>query len=286
MSDNKILVIGATGNVGRVLTRRLAEMGEPVKAATRQPQGYGVLENVEPVLFDYDQPDTWAKALTGVDRVFSLTKNADVQPDKTVIPFFDAAKAAGIEHIVFMTAMGVDQAPDALPLRQVEKYLMASGVAYTILRPNWFMQNLNPGFLLPPIQQSGAFYLPAAEAKTSLIDTQDIAAVAAVILTEAGHRGKEYTLTGGEALSYHEAAQIMSEFAGRQITYVPVDDDALRGALTGAGWLTEQAEFMVGLFQGVRQGWAAPVSPAVSQLLGRDPITFTDFARENAAAWR
>lgn len=286
MSDNKILVIGATGNVGRVLTRRLAEMGEPVKAATRQPQGYGVLENVEPVLFDYDQPDTWAKALTGVDRVFSLTKNADVQPDKTVIPFFDAAKAAGIEHIVFMTAMGVDQAPDALPLRQVEKYLMASGVAYTILRPNWFMQNLNPGFLLPPIQQSGAFYLPAAEAKTSLIDTQDIAAVAAVILTEAGHRGKEYTLTGGEALSYHEAAQIMSEFAGRQITYVPVDDDALRGALTGAGWLTEQAEFMVGLFQGVRQGWAAPVSPAVSQLLGRDPITFTEFARENAAAWR
>lgn len=284
--SNKILVIGATGNIGHTLVRLLAEKGAMVKAATRQPHTYTAQTGVEAVAFDYDRPESYAPALAGVDRVFAIPKNADPVAQETLNPFIDAAKAAGVSHVVLSTAMGVDQAPPDLGYRQVELHLMQSGMAYTILRPNWFMQNFNPGFILPMIQQGGAIYLPAGDAPVSFIDTHDIAAVAAKVLTEPVHGGREYTLTGGTALTYAEAAALISKAAGREIRYVPVPDEAMREALTGAGWWSGQVELMVGLFGGVRQGWAAPVVPTLAELLGRAPITLAQFAAENAEAWR
>jgi uncharacterized protein YbjT (DUF2867 family) len=148
------------------------------------------------------------------------------------------------------------------------------------------MQNFNPGFLLPTIQEKGAIYLPTADAKSSFIDTRDIAAVAAVALTEDGHQGKEYTLTGAHALSYTEAAEIIAHVTGRKISYIAISDDDAREAMKSAGWPPEQVEFMIGLFNFVRQGWTASISPAVSSVLGREPIAFEQFARENADAWK
>lgn len=284
--SNKILVIGATGNVGSNLVNFLAEKGEQVRAATRHPDDYPDLANVEAVEFDYDRPETYGPALEGVDRVYVIARNADAHADKVIIPFIDQAEAAGVDHIVLMTAMGVDQAPKEVPYRKIELHLMDAGVDYTILRPNWFMQNFNPGFFLPMIKQNGGIFLPVGDAKTSLIDVRDIAAVAAVVFTEDGHKGKEYALTGGEALSYQEAADIVSEVSGRKIKYVPISDDDLRGAFKQMGFNPEQTEMMVGLFQTVRQGWTAAVTPTVSNLLGREPITFEQFARENADAWK
>lgn len=284
--SGKILVIGATGNVGSPLVESLAEMGEQVKAATRQPQDYPQRENVELVRFDYDSPETHDPALAGVDRLFIIPKNADVQADKSINPIVDRAKAAGVNHIVLMTAMGVDQAGEEVPYRRVELHLMQSGVDYTILRPNWFMQNFSPGFILPMIQQSGTFYLPAADSKTSFIDTRDIAAVAAEVFTQAGHAGQGYTLTGSEALTYSEAAEILSAAAGREIRYVAVDDAAFREALSSAGWLPPQVEMMSGLFHMVRQGWVAAVSPTVGEVLGREPISLQRYAQDHADAWK
>jgi uncharacterized protein YbjT (DUF2867 family) len=283
--SNKILVIGATGNVGHSLVQLLAVKGQTVKAASRHPAKSPQGPNIEAIAFDYDQPASYGPALAGVDRLFAISKTADASPQTTLIPLLDQAKAAGVKHVVLMTAAGVEQAEEA-GLRKVEKHLIASGSAYTILRPTWFMQNFAPGFILPTIQQSGAIYLPAGEGKTSFIDTRDIAAVAAAVLTEPGHAGQEYTLTGDQALTYGEAAAIISQVSGRTVQYVAISEEQMREALLGAGWAPEQAAFMNVLFGAVRAGWAAGISPAVKQILGRDPIKFAQFAAENAAAWR
>ncbi|MCB0164604.1 MAG: SDR family oxidoreductase [Anaerolineae bacterium] len=284
--SHKILVLGATGNVGSSLVEFLVKKGKQVKAATRHPADYPSTDNVEPVSLDFERPETYAPALVGVDRVFALTKTADVQADKTLTPLIDQAKAAGVTQIVLMTALGVDQAPEDVPIRRLELHLINSGIDYTILRPNWFMQNFNPGFLLPMIQQGGTFYLAADDAKTSFIDTRDIAAVAAVVLTEEGHAGKEYALTGGEAFTYSEAAAILSEAANREINYVAIDDGAFREALASAGWRPEQVGFFADLFYIVRQGWVASVSPAVAEILEREPISLQQYAFNYAEAWR
>ena len=284
--SNKILVVGATGNVGSVLVKILSEQGEAIKAATRRPDDYPQLPGVEAVAFDYARPETFGPALEGVDRAFAIAPTADPNAAQTVTPLFEAAKAAGVRHLVLMTAFGVDQAPDDVPYRKLELNLINLGVPYTILRPNWFMQNFAPGFILPSIQQSGGIFLPADDAKTSFIDTRDIAAVAAAALTQSGHENKEYPLTGSQALSYGEAAAILSSAAGRTIAYTSISDDDMRGALLGMGWLPEQADFMATLFDSVRQGWVAPVVPTVSQVLNRDPISLEQYAADHADYWK
>lgn len=281
--SSTILVVGATGNVGHYLVEMLLEKGISVRAATRTPDNYQ-LTGATPIFFDYDQSQTYHTALEGVNRVFFIAKNGDVEPQDTLIPFIDAAVEMGVEHMVLMTAFGVDQA-EGTGLRAVEEYLMNANVAHTIMRPNWFMENFSTGFILPMIQQGGIF-LPAGEAATSLIAARDIASVAATVLTETVHRNQAYALTGGEALTYHEAATLISKATGRTITYVPIPDDTLRQSLLSVGWYPQQADFMVSLFQGVQQGWNAAVLPTVEQITGQPPIPLTQFIEENATVWQ
>lgn len=276
--NHKILVVGATGNVGQNLVPLLAEQGETVKAATRNPNQYQTdYTQVEPVFFDYDQPELFAELLADVDRLFMLALPADPLTIARLIPLVDAAKAANVQHIVMMTAIGVDQAEGA-PLYEVEKYIEASGVAYTFLRPNWFMDNFSTGFIQPMIAEARGIFVPAEDAKTSFIATEDIAAVAAVVLTETGHRGKGYTLTGNEAMSYSEAAQILSEVTGQTINYVPISDADLRQNMSAAGLGAEEVDYFSMLFQFVRAGYTEAIDTAVSLILQREPITLKAFA--------
>ena len=275
---DKILVIGATGHVGSQLVPLLAQRGETVKAATRHPDAYQVSSaQVEPVFFDYDQPDRFAEVLQDVDRLFMLALPADPLTVTRLTPLVDAAKRAHVQHIVMMTAIGVENA-DGTPLREVEKHIEASGVAYTFLRPNWFMDNFSSGFIQPMIAEAKSVFVPAEDAKTSFIATKDIAAVAAVVLTELGHRGKEYTLTGDEALTYAEAAQILSEANNETIQYVPISDEALRQNMSQTGLGDEEVDYFSMLFQSVRAGFTERIDTAVSQLLQQKPITFKEFA--------
>lgn len=283
--SNQTLVIGATGNVGKRLVELLAAQGVGVRAATRQTAGYDGPHGAQPVDFDLDRPETFGPALAGVDHAFVIARSGDAQPENALNAFFDQAKAAGVQHVVFLTAAGVEM-NEEVGLRKAERHLMASGLDYTILRPTWFMQNFSAGFIQPMIAQMGAIYLPAGDGKTSFIDAADIAAVAAVALTQPGHAGQAYTLTGGEALTYGEAAAIISEVAGRPVGYVAIPNEAFRQSLLDNGWPAESAGFMAGLFQPVEQGWAGAVSPAVAAVLGRAPITFRQFAEANAAAWK
>lgn len=281
--SNAIFVTGATGNVGRPLTAQLTEQGEAVRAATRHPDAYDGPDGAEATHFDMGDPGTYEAALGGAERVFVMVPS-DTEAQTQVLPFLDTAAEAGVRRVALMTAMGVDQAPDDAPLRQAELHLQDGGLDYTILRPNWFTQNFAT-YWRGMIEHDGVMRLPAGDAKTSFIDTRDIAAVVATALTEDGHAGQEYTLTGPDTLTYHEAAAILSEAAGREIRYEPVSDEEAHRILTRAGLSDDYAGMLIGLFQNVKAGYAAPVTPAVEQVTGQPPRPVEQFAREHAEAW-
>jgi uncharacterized protein YbjT (DUF2867 family) len=177
--------------------------------------------------------------------------------------------------------MGVEQAPDETPLRRAELTLMDRALDATILRPNWFMQNFTT-FWREMIETDGTMRLPAGNAATSFIDAADIAAVAEATLVEDGHADEAYTLTGPEALTYHEAASLLSEVWGRTVQYEPVDDEEAHRILTAAGLDDDYANMLIGLFQNVRAGHSAPVTQAVSTVTGRTPRSLEDFAAATA----
>jgi uncharacterized protein YbjT (DUF2867 family) len=281
----RILVFGATGKVGGETVRQLAERGAEIRAATRKPGAYRGPGGVQAVELDYDRPETWDAAVAGTRRLFLVSRPGEAAPESYLIPLFEKARAAGLERVVLHTALGVELADD-LGLRKVEKHVMASGVPWTILRPNWFMQNFSHGFVLDSIKGMGGIFLPAAEAKVSFIDTRDIGAVAAKALLEDGHAGKEYGLTGPRALDHAEAAAILSRSAGRTIPYAAIGEDDARRGLAQAGWPASAVEFMLALFRAVRAGHAARVTPDVRTVLGRDPISFEQFADHFAERWR
>ena len=278
---SKTLVIGSTGNVGGALIQELAQAGEAVRAATRNPSRFDGGSGVEPVGFDYADRGTFSTALEGANRVFMIGP-PEPAPDRVMIPFLQEATRHD-RKIVLMTAMGTDLDENA-PLRKVELALEKPGAPFVILRPNWFMDNFHT-IWLPPIQQSGVIPLPAADARTSLIDARDIAAAAAAVLRTDRFDGGAFTLTGPEALSYTEAAGILSAAAEREIRYVAMDDEPFVQSLVDAGVPAELANYLAMLFGFVRQGAAAAISGSVEELTGRAPRTLAQYARDHAAAW-
>jgi uncharacterized protein YbjT (DUF2867 family) len=164
-----------------------------------------------------------------------------------------------------------------------EQAVKASGLEHTFLRPTFFMQNYSTA-LAPSIKSSRVFHEAAGAGKTSFVDARDIAAVAVRALTEAGHNGKSYTLTGGQAIDRNEVAKLIGKAIGAPVEYVAIDDKALRQALAGAPEKT--LELYSAIYGWVRDGATEAVSPDVEQVLGRKPITFADFARDNASIWR
>ena len=278
------LVIGATGTVGHFVVKQLTAQGQPVRAATRQPGAYGAPSaHVHAAQFEYTDASTYAPALDGVARVFMLAP-PDMQAYGHLVPFLDAVAEAGVEQVVLMTAMGVEHAPPEVPLRQAELHLQELNMAATIVRPGWFMQNFL-SYWRSMIESSGTMRLPAGNAATSFVDARDIAAVSVAALTEAGHAGAAYTITGPEALTYHEAADVLSEAWSRDIRYEPVSDETALDLFTSAGLDADYAEMLVGLFQGVRAGQAAAVSPDVEEVTGQPPRSLHQFAADTAGAW-
>jgi uncharacterized protein YbjT (DUF2867 family) len=281
----RVLVLGATGNVGSALVAALARRGEEVAAATRRP-GDGGAESraVIRVKFDYDDPSTFAAALSGVDRVFLAVRPGDDEADRTAIPFIDAAKRAGVRRVVALTAMGVENL-DGAALRIIERHLEQSGLAWTYLRPNFFMQIFAREPLVTGIRAAGVLCVPAGDAGVSFIDVRDIADVAAAALTASGHEGQAYMLTGPGALTHGEVAALLAGCTGRPIRYEPLDEDRARALLSGSGLPPARVERLLGFYRLVRSGWCSPVSPVVASVLGRPPRSMAAFVREHATVW-
>ena len=239
-----ILVTGATGHVGSELVRLLAEQGAPARALVHSPDKAAPIQRLglQTALGDFEQPDTLDAAMAGCDHLFLLSPPSPRQPQQEQ-HVIDAAKRAGVSRVVKKTVLGAD--PDAPVVfgrwhGQIEQHLAQSGLAHTLLQPNSFMQN----FLLSaqPVADQGALYGMTGAGRTSYIDTRDIAAVAAQVLTSPGHQGQRYTLTGPEALSAAEVAERLSTATGRQVRYVNMAPDAFGQALAAlaclAGWST------------------------------------------------
>jgi len=195
----------------------------------------------------------------------------------------DEAKRAGVKRIVKLSVIGAAAEGFIFARwhRAVEKYIEASGLAWTFLRPNGFMQNV-VNYMGETIRSQSAIYSPAGNAAASHIDARDIGAVGARVLTEKGHDGKAYELTGPAALTDGQIAEILSRVLGRTIRYVPISPEQYKQAAVAAGTPEGYADALVDLYRYYAEGKAAVVTPAVRELTGRDPTPFEQFARDHA----
>ena len=281
-----ILVTGATGTVGSDVLRGLAgREGIQVRAAVRDSSKAAALAGpgVEVALFDYSKPETLAPACHGVDTIFMVSPFA---PDGVAqsSALLDVARAAGVKHVV---KLSVTHSVRGITVGHwhaaIDDALKKSGMAWTILLPGGFMQNFVE---TSAPQRDGGLYLPAGDAKATFIDTRDIAAIAVKALAEPGHQGKEYALTGPEALTYAEVAAIMSEVSGRQIHYVNVPEAAARQAMLGAHLPEWLVDVILELNAWSKAGGAVEINSTVQDLLGRPATTFREFARDYADHWK
>jgi uncharacterized protein YbjT (DUF2867 family) len=290
-----ILVMGATGTLGGEVVKQLSSSTPAVniKAGVHSAQNVNKVKDgdkVEVVLIDYNKPETLKEALSQVDKLFLLTPdvpNAHELASNLVIE----AKKAGIRHIVKQSVMGADLEADVGTFRlhrQAEEIIEQSGIPFTFLRPNEFMQNFI-NFHSHFIKNNNAFYLPLEDAKVSLVDVRDIAAVAVKSLTEDRsdkHNNNTYLITGPEALSYYQAAEILSSATDKKISYVNISEEEARGAMKEMGmsdWLINTISELHDYF---RKGNASQVSSAVEEVTGKKPISFSQFAKDYAEAFR
>jgi len=278
-----ILTTGATGNLGRAVLTALSTKGFKVKATARNLAKAAFPAGVDAVRFDHQDPATFDPAIQGVDGLFLLAPPLDPDAPNKLNPVIDRAKALGVRRVVFNSVFGVDAVEQA-PLRRIERHLMDSGLDYTILRPNFFMENFSTGFLAPTVKQGGVF-LAAGDGKTSFISVADIAEVVASTF-QNGLSGKEYNLTGPEALDHATATSILSKVIGRAITYHPLTGEAMSKRMRDNGLPESAVQYIGVLYRVVRTGCAAAVTQDVETVTGRRPRTFEAFARENATAWR
>jgi len=284
-----ILVTGATGLNGKELLRKLSARGVAVRALVRNPakaEAIAALPHVEIVQGDMAQPETLVTALRGVDRAMLISSSDPVMLD-VQSNFIDAAKRAGVKHVVKLSGImpELDSAFRFARMHgEIEKRLEASGMAFTHLRAGEFM----PAYFrqVPNITAKGAIFLPMEDARIASIDVGDIAEIAARVLTGAGHEGKIYPLTGPQALTMTEVAEKLSTATGQTIRYVNVPPEAARQAQLAAGMPPFLADALFELFAERRNGKEARVWPDAAALLGRPPTSFDDFARRNAAVFR
>lgn len=279
------LVMGALGNVGSEVVKYLLEQGVSVRAADIFPDKlkgrFG--DEVEPVWFDFNKPETFAPTFTGIRRMFLIRPPQITNIQKEMVPALEAAKTAGVRSIVFLSLIGIEQ-NTVVPHYKVEQWLINSGLDYTFLRCSFFMQNLNTTHRAE-IRDDSEIYIPAGKARTSFLDVRDIGAVAAMVLTRSGHEKKAYDLTGSEALDYYQVAELFSQVLERKITYK--NPSALSFFLRQ---LQRKSKLMFALvttwlYSNTRNGMANVVNAEVEHLLGRKPKLMRQYIVDYKENW-
>jgi uncharacterized protein YbjT (DUF2867 family) len=284
-----ILVTGATGLNGTALVRKLSTKGVPLRALVRnaaKAAEIAALPNVEIAIADMAKPETLPAALAGVDRAM-LNSSADPAMVEVQSNFIAAAAKAGVRHVVKLS--GIMPELDS-PFRfarmhgEIEQRLEASGMAFTHLRAGEFM----PSYFrqVPMILAQGALFLPMENQRIASIDIGDLAEIAALVLTNPGHEGKIYPLTGPQALTMTEVAKRLSAATGKTIKYINVPPEDVRKAQLAAGVPPYIADALAELFAERRKGKESQVWPIAQTLLGRRPTSFAEFAARNAAIFR
>jgi uncharacterized protein YbjT (DUF2867 family) len=290
MPHGKILVTGSTGTIGTCIVDQLLRKKVKFRAAYHDPVNASKISSlgVEMVQVDYDRLDTISSSLAGIEKLFLLTPDLhETETVNIISAFVDEAIKAGVKKIVNLSVMGADLGLRTISgrlHREAETVIEASGISYTHLRPNYFMQNF-VNFYAYDIRVHNAFYLPLADAKISFVDIQDIVSVAIKSLVSDGHSGKVYTLTGPESLSCYEVAQILSEVTERKITYTSISEDETRQRLREIGMSPIVVEYLIYSYKFTREGNFSTITDAVEQVTGEMPNTFKQFAANNKQAF-
>lgn len=269
----EIVVIGGTGRVGSELCASLLAQGHGVRALGRRTG------------FDLEQPDTWRAAFAGARRAFYLTPPAHPDPAGLARAVFSALRDAGIEHVVNLTGFGVERAA-ASPLRQLELTLERSGLSFTHLRPNYFMQNFCEGPAWADLVERSEIAIAAADARISHVDVRDVAAVAAAVLTRDEWQGQALNLTGPESLDYGEFAQALTRALGRPIHYRALSEEQTRATLLAQGLAPARVEARLAFLALARQGAFSAISPDVERVLGRRARPLAAFVQDYRETWQ
>lgn len=267
-SEKPTLVLGGTGKTGRRVAERLAARGLPVRVGSRAG---------DPP-FDWENRDTWATALQGVGSVY-LTYYPDLAIPgavEAVATFTELAVEHGIGHLVLLSGRGEEEA------QRAEGVVQDSGVDWTILRSSWFSQNFSENYLLDAVL-SGEVMLPAGNVGEPFVDADDIADVAVAALTQNGHMGQVYELSGPRLLTFPEAVEEIAQAAGQEIRYVSVSPEHYASALAEEGVPNDFVWLVNYLFTTVLDGRNAHLTDGVQRALGREPRDFTDYARVAAS---
>jgi uncharacterized protein YbjT (DUF2867 family) len=266
--EQTTLVLGGTGKTGRRVAQRLEARGVPTRVGSRSG---------EPP-FDWEYRATWTPALRDVESVY-----VSYFPDLAVPgalakvrSFAELAVESGVRRLVLLSGRGEEEA------QRTELAVQEAGTEWTIVRCAWFMQNFSENYLLEPIL-SGKVVLPAGDVPEPLVDADDIADVAVAALTEDGHAGQIYELTGPRLLSFAEAIGEIAGATGRKIRYMPVSVEEYASMLSEQDVPTEFIRLLTYLFSEVLDGRNAYLTDGVQRALGQEPKDFAVYAREVAA---
>jgi uncharacterized protein YbjT (DUF2867 family) len=280
-----ILVTGATGNTGRAIVAELVRRGAPVRAMVRAEADRGKLPaGAAAAVADFGDPAAVATALRGARRAYLVTPSSE-RAEAQQRGFADLAAQAGVGHLVVLSQLAADEKSPVRFLRYhaaVERHIEDLGIGYTFLRPNLFFQGLLA--FAPAIAAEGRFYAPIGDARVSAVDVRDIAAVAAAALTEPGHEGATYPITGPEAITHADMAAALTSALGRDVAFADVPPEVFAGSLQGIlpPW---QVDGLLEDYAHYRRGEAAAVSPAVEKITGKRATDVRQFARDYAQAF-
>jgi uncharacterized protein YbjT (DUF2867 family) len=279
-----ILLTGASGTIGRATVAALRAAGQNFEVATRAPEKLAA-QGVPSVALNWDEVDSYLPAIRGKDRLFLLTPNSERQLGYVLLAVA-AAKRAGIKHIVRLSVMGADADPGFILGRQhfaAEREIRASGIAWTMLRPSFFMDNFVNYYGVDP-NKDGHVFLPNGDGKAAWIDPADVGEVAARVLQGDSHAGQIIDMTGPELLSTAEALAVMGSVFGHHYTYTDIPDDAKRQAMEANGMPPWMVDGFLELNALVRLGDAAKLANGVQQVLGRPPRTMRAWGERLKAA--
>ena len=276
-----VLVTGATGKTGVELIQLLEKDGVPFVAAVRAPNDSS---STPQVWFDWTDRSSWASALQGVDSVYLVKPVYGPTLGETVTDFL--RQAMSVRRVVLLSEMVRDSKPDSDPERAAEIAVELSGMEWTILRPSWFFQNFGPGGgYAEHIRTRSEIELPASGATVSLVDTRDVADVAYLALTEDGHSGHCYDLTGPKDVSITDVTATISFATGRPITHVSTTLGRYRQQLESGGLAPDRVNYLMDLNTDLAEGRFAKVTGTHESLTGRAPRTLADFVEEYASFW-
>ncbi|MFD9444703.1 NAD(P)H-binding protein [Streptomyces sp. NPDC060006] len=273
MSDEITLVTGATGKTGRRVARLLEERGVSVRAASRSGAPS----------FDWTDRGTWEPALRGVTGMYLVLPDfGSPQAVQTIGAFARQAAAAGARRVVLLSAPSDAWGPAQEHVLAAERALEHAGLDWTVLRVRWFFQNFSEDFLLEPVL-SGEVRLSAGEGKEAFVDAEDIAEVAVAALTEDGHAGCHYEVSGPRLMTFRDAVEEIALATGRDLRYVPLTPEAYADEQRAQGVPEEWVQLSVGMYEYVRSGGLATLGDGVQRALGRAPRDFSDYAKAAAA---